>query len=117
MNARARQLTIEYRVHRLACRLAPAYAVARALRTAGAITVADYLTEVHGLRGGFLRSVQTTFGKRVKQLHIDLFGRAPKTAPVMILSGKKWREIDVCIYRPAVAARLFDQIWREFYAQ
>lgn len=116
MNAqRARNLTIAYRTNRLIRRATPALAVSRALRTAGPVTVADYLTEVRKLSGGVLRSVQGTFGKRVKALAAT-YGIAPTMIPAVIWNGDKRREISVAAYAPGVAVALCGQVWAEYYA-
>lgn len=112
---RARDLTIAYRTTRLIRRATPALAVSRALRTAGAVTVADYLTEVRKLSGGVLRSVWTTFGKRVKALALSL-GITPLSIPAVIENGGKRREITVAAYAPTIAARLCSAVWDEYYA-
>ena len=111
----ARQLTTNYRANRLARQLAPAAAVARSLTVAAKTTAADYLTTVQGLTGGVLRSVQTTFGKRVKALAAAL-GLAAATVPDVIVSGGKRREIQVAAYASDTAASLFGQVWAEYYA-
>jgi hypothetical protein len=111
----ARQLTIAYRTNRLLRPATPALAVARALRTAGAVTVADYLTEARKLTGGVLRSVQGTFGKRVKALAASL-GITPLSIPAVVENGGKQREITVAAYAPAVAVRLCTAVWDAHYA-
>lgn len=113
--AYARQLTITYRLCRLIRRATPALAVSRALRTAGAVTVADYLTIARKLSGGVLRSVQSTFGKRVKALAATM-GITPLSIPAVIENSGKRREITVAAYAPAVAARLCGMVWAEYYA-
>lgn len=112
---RARNLTIAYRTNRLIRRAAPVLAVRRALRTTGAVTVADYLTEVRKLTGGVLRSVQSTFGKRVKALAASL-GIKPLSVPAVAESSKGQREISVAAYAPNIAAKLCSAVWDEYYA-
>lgn len=114
----ARNLTIAYRTTRLIRRATPTLAVSRALRTAGAVTVADYLTVARKLSGGVLRSVQSTFGKRVKALAATM-GIKPLSIPATVPGAGHsggLREISVAAYAPAVAARLCGMVWAEYYA-
>jgi|HubBroStandDraft_1064217.scaffolds.fasta_scaffold924824_2 hypothetical protein len=114
--AAARELTTAYKLRGLARKLAPTAAVGKALQAAGAVAAADYLTLVRGLAGGVLRSVQGTFGKRVKALAVEL-GITTLSIPTVIQNGGRTREINVAAYAPANAVRLFTAVWDAHYAK
>jgi hypothetical protein len=111
----ARELTTTYRLRRLARLLTPLARISQLFKTAPLVTVAEYLA-TKGLEPGVLRSVQTTFGKRVKALYIETTGREPKTIPGVVIAKGKARNIKTAAYPAHVAASLFAQIWDQHYA-
>lgn len=75
------------------------------------LTVGEYL-EDRGLKGGMLRSLSTTFGKRLKAAYRARHLEDPPKVPRFVDGAERmvagYTEAD----RP-----LFDQVWRDFYSQ
>lgn len=95
--------------------IAPLAATARALRPRY-ITVADYLATKE-LEPGVLRTVQGTFGKRVKAAWITQAGTSPRTIGATTTTGTgKVLNIKVCVYPESGAREVFTAVWEKHYA-
>ena len=74
------------------------------------LIVEDYLKS-NGLKGQDLKSVRSTFGRRVSKAFLDPHGTIPPNAPAEV--GGRTRSIK---HYTEVDRHLFDSVWNQFYA-